>query len=394
MIFHVHYTFSKNSGEIRRIQNINNDLALTLSDDVIEIAFISTVLFLKRKKYKFKLNDNIKKKYYIPRIPLSNSNVFALKIDNIWTSFILLILYIFYKPQYIISEFSISYRSLLFIPKHTIKIIDIHGALKEEYEYNNIHWNHKLALYYDSLEKLGLEKSSYVICQSDVMKRHLIQKYNLINNNIYIYRCAADINLFYYAPNIRDTVRKEIGVNDSDILFVYSGGMHKWQKIEESLAFFELFYKEHKHCYFLILTLQIDYLNHLINEKFSNINDRIIIKSVSNKDVCKYLNAADVAFLLRDNVIMNAVASPTKLSEYMACGLSIISTSVAKLWLNNNLKYVFNIEERSINELPDFIKRTNHYEIAEFASKFLSLDYDKQQISNLIRNAKSKQHIN
>ena len=46
--FHIHYTFAENSGEVRRIKNINKDLAQKLSNEVYEISFISIAHFIKR----------------------------------------------------------------------------------------------------------------------------------------------------------------------------------------------------------------------------------------------------------------------------------------------------------------------------------------------------------
>ncbi len=392
MIFHVHYSFSENSGEIRRIKNIDRDLALSLSNDVVEIAIISPLLFFKRKVNRFKLNNRIRKKYYLPTFPFSYSNPLAMRFDSVWCSLLILILYLIYKPQCIISEYSIGYKSLRFIPKSVITIIDAHGAMREEYEYSCPKINHKIALYYDFLENKGMKNCSYIVCQSDEMKRHLIRKYDLDEEKIFVYRCAADKNLFYYSPSVRQETRKILGLKDDTTLFIYSGGIHKWQKVDDSLYIFKQFLEINDNSIFLILTLQINQLKEIINNNFTDISDKIIIRSVPNNEVYRYLNAADVAFLLRDSVVLNAVASPTKLSEYMACGLPIISTSVASLWLNN-FKYVFNIETNDIKELASFINNQKRSNIAEFAYKYLSIDYDRQQIARLVQDAKSKHNI-
>ena len=46
MIIHFHYSARENSGEIRRIKNIDKDVALKLSKEVVEVAFISSIVCL------------------------------------------------------------------------------------------------------------------------------------------------------------------------------------------------------------------------------------------------------------------------------------------------------------------------------------------------------------
>lgn len=62
---------------------------------------------------------------------------------------------------------------------------------------------------------------------------------------------------------------------------------------------------------------------------YVNLYGKVQVRSVSNEDVYKYLNASDFGILFRDDVIMNNVASPSKFAEYVLCGLpTIISKGV------------------------------------------------------------------
>jgi hypothetical protein len=62
-----------------------------------------------------------------------------------------------------------------------------------------------------------------------------------------------------------------------------------------------------------------------------NDHDFRIIK-VPHEAVPAHLNAADIGFLIRDDCVVNRVASPTKLGEYLSCGLPVIVGSVSLLW--------------------------------------------------------------
>lgn len=204
MIIHFHYSARENSGEIRRIKNIDKDVALKLSKDVVEVAFISSKDFFKKNYSFFKLNDKVQIKKYFPVLPFFYSSAISKWLNSYWTSFIIWIMAIKYKPQYVIGEYDISYQSMKFLPKHISMIIDVHGATKEEYEYNNIHISKLLINFFDRIQKKGIEKAKYIICQSVAMKRLLVSKYPSVNpDKFYVYRCGVDTNLFFYDDTLR-----------------------------------------------------------------------------------------------------------------------------------------------------------------------------------------------
>lgn len=390
MLIHFHYSFYQNSGEIRRIKNIDRDLAFSLSDKVVEIAFISPVLYLNRKKEFFQLDSRIQKKYYVPMLPFSLSRLAFKKLNSFWMSVVLFAFSFIYKPKYIIGEYSICWQSLRFISSKIKCIIDVHGAIREEYEYSSSRPDTKIALYYDYLEEHGMAKAKYIVCQSDEMKSYLLKKYSFLEEDIlFVYKCSANLDIFHLDNLQRDIIRFKLGILKEQILFVYSGGFHKWQRIEDSLYYFSVFNNIYKESKFLILTLDEIAARNLVLESYFQISDRVIIKSVAHSEVCSYLNAADVAFLLRDNIVLNAVASPTKLAEYMACGLPVISTSVSRCWLSE-VDFIFNVEDLEIGKLYEFIKGLKRTEISEYAKLNLSLDKDIEQIRLLLKNESSK----
>jgi len=393
MIFHIHFSYLQNSGEIRRIKNINKDLAFRLSNDVIEIAFISIFHFIHLRKYKFLLNEEIKHKYYIPVLPFSYGKYFFKALNSFWVSFCLLIIYLLKKPSYIIGEFSIAWQALRFIPKHTKCIIDVHGATREEYDYSTSGKKHdeRFSRYFDFLEERGMKRAVYVVCQSTEMKRFLLKKYPFLKEEkLYVYKCSADSRLFFYSPEIRQSMRKQLELEKSQKLFIYSGGLHKWQRFEDTLKFFSNYKQQHPNSKYLILTLNKEEALSIIENKYTHLINDCIVKSVDNKEVHRYLNAADIAFLLRDNVIMNAVASPTKLSEYLCCGLPIISSQVAKKWIDND-KFIF-YEDFDIKTLDSFLENVNREDIATYAKEMMTLETDRKQMQLLINNERAKQN--
>jgi hypothetical protein len=70
---------------------------------------------------------------------------------------------------------------------------------------------------------------------------------------------------------------------------------------------------------FLILTPDIDYFDKIIQA--SNRLSTIELKSVEPHKVSQEYKSAHFGFILRDDIIVNQVACPTKLIEYLESGL-------------------------------------------------------------------------
>lgn len=386
-ILHFHYTVRENSGEIRRIKNINRFVAGRLSDEIIELEFYPPKWrsYVRSSEGKFLLSEKVRKKYY----KLIINRIFWL--SKWYSSLVVGLLCWRYKPEYIIGEYGTAARSMHLVKKFSSKtktIIDVHGASPEEYEYvYKDNMSRAKYLHIEDTERYGVKKADYIICQSEEMKRHLITKYGADASKITSYKCGVDMNVFSLDSERRVLMRRQLGIGEKEIVFVYSGGMMKWQKIEETLILFRDFHADNPNSRLLMLTLDASTLAQIVEQlNLKEIEKAMIVKTVSMNEVPDYLNAADVAFLLRDNVIMNAVASPTKLGEYMACGLPIITNEVAKKWTTPEAIdfLVFAEKEENLNEaIISVIKKTNKKAIREYAGKYLSVEKDTKNISQL-----------
>lgn len=386
MILHFHHSLGPNSGDVKRISNIDREFSNFYNDKTIEVVFCpSRKLGRVKGKDFFKLSENTKKKYCIPLIPHAN------RLNPYYESLILTLLCLIHRPKVIIGE--------MFFPKKLVewgKIVcphikvfaDIHGAVVDENLYVNPSINKKKLDSIRETDQYTTQAADYVLCQSDEMKRYIESNYDVLPEKICVYRCGYDANLFKLNNSVRLQTRKELGIGENDILFVYSGGLHKWQKVDDSLRLFNNYHHYNSKSKMLILTGDGDMLSEMMSqEEFSSIRDAVISTSVPFQSVPAYLNACDVAFLIRDNHVMNAVASPTKLAEYLACGLPVISSEVSKYWVEHEAEeYLLMADSKSINEdIDDVLSQLNKNNIASYAINHLSLNIDRLNIKKFLQ---------
>lgn len=384
-IVHFHFCPNKDAGDTRRVKNIDNYVANKLSDKIIEVQFYS--VWQRRRVLSlpyFTISEHVSKKYMVPLL-------FKYRLVRDWYSSLRIALICRkYKAEYVIGEFSTSsyaMRLMKLISPNTKLIVDVHGAVAEEYKYGNPSFNEKWYRTLITDEKRSFETTDYIICQSEEMKRYICDNSNCKSNKIAVFKCGVDTELFYIDTNARKQLRNELEFADNDVVFVYSGAIQKWQKIESTLHLFADYHAYNKNSKLLILTREVEQLNHLLEaEQLEYLKESMVVRSLTLNEVPKYLNAADVAFLIRDNAIMNAVASPTKLAEYLACGLPIISSEVSKKWTTPEASefIIYSDGEENINEkIESIVRNSDKNRISEYAKANLSIEEDLRNINRI-----------
>lgn len=242
-------------------------------------------------------------------------------------------------------------------------LTDIRGVSKEEveiYSASNILlkitkvWNYNLAL-------RALKKDKKIFAVSAALKNYLITKHKLKGANIFINSCVVDNN-FNYISEAREQIRKELNLAVEDILIVFStGGVAGWQSNETILKLANSGFK--------VLNLS----------KTLVLHENIITKFISYKEMPDYLSSADIAFIWRDDNIVNQVSSPVKFSEYIACGLPVIHNGTVDLinYVTSTLKcglLIGYIDELSLAKIKDLISKTNRPKLSETGQSLFGLE--------------------
>lgn len=201
-------------------------------------------------------------------------------------------------------------------------IFDMRGLLPEERVWCGL-WKENGFGYRISkiLEKLLIVKASCVVVVSRAFEKYI--KNISLSTNVSVIPNCVDTDVFSFDSEIRESVRQKLGVGNKFVL-IYSGSMQVWHSLPELLVFFVNFKEHMANAYFLILSYEH---KNEINEEMTRrgvSSDDYSVMSVHPQDVPKYLQASDLAVILMNENIVTKVCSPTKFSQYLACGVPVV----------------------------------------------------------------------
>ncbi len=205
---------------------------------------------------------------------------------------------------------------LLFLNKKNI-ILDFHGVVPEELEFMNKKFK---SFIYNIVEKIAVRYSKHIIFVTESMKNYIANKYKLNSYKSHILNIFSK-NVFRTVNTDKiDSLRDKYKINEEDVVFIYSGNTQKWQNIDLMLSCISKI-KNVKNYKFIILTGEIEIIKNKL-EEFSLLDqNNIIIDTVSPEELGNFYTIAHYGFVLRDEHILNSVANPTKLVEYMWYGI-------------------------------------------------------------------------
>ncbi len=252
----------------------NNLFIITenLSNGVIQSQVLSHIIFLKKKK----ICNFILLVCYWTEDQIKSSKNLSLKLEKRIDSKIFFLKLL--PPKLIFSDFINKKRITNFILKKDFKINYIHARtdfcaiiasdLKRKinarliwdcrgYAPAEIDYNENKSINF--IKKFLLEKRFINACKvSDkvivvsIFLRNKIQK--IKKNNIFVIPSVASSSLFNFNKEKRKIMRKRLKIKKSQIVFVYSGGLQKYQMFDETINFFKSIRKTKKDSLLLVLT--------------------------------------------------------------------------------------------------------------------------------------------
>lgn len=219
-----------------------------------------------------------------------------------------------YKYIYIHSIYMYS-RIYKYIRNGQKTILDFHGVVPEELFYNKKYLS---SMYYSYVEKKAAKNINFIIFVTEAMANYFSKKHPKSKAVSQIFPIIAKNTL----------VEKETDINSmrlnikNPVIFIYSGNIQKWQNVPEMFNFIKMHDREN-HVY-IFLSREKEYFMNIVNTEFRAIKNRFILDSVLPKELYKYYSIAHYGFLIRDDNILNKVACPTKMLEYLFYGITPI----------------------------------------------------------------------
>jgi glycosyltransferase involved in cell wall biosynthesis len=271
-------------------------------------------------------------KYHILNIPYIRFP-FADAIGR-WMSSLLVTLVLLFKGgtnAIIFCEMSSSGWPLLMYKKyfHPKIIVDIHGTMDEIIQFEPL--NDRTITTYCRLvndELRILRAADATITVSHKMRSEYEKRYGFKLANNSVLPTSVDTDVFYFDDKVRNEVREKLLIADN-FVFIYSGGMSKWQCIEETVAFYKTIQNDHRFLALRPILLLLVWDEHFRLQPLLvkyGIKEGAYCLRVEHEAVARYLMAADAGIIFRENVSTNIVSSPTKVGEYLNSGLPVLCT--------------------------------------------------------------------
>lgn len=231
------------------------------------------------------------------------------------------------------------YGSLMALPAYWLgtTITDLHGVVPEELAFNDKPWR---ARFFNLVERIALQRSDAVVYVTSAMRQHYQYKYG---------KNSAENYFIAILPKILDERSRFEKVMDSkrdSKAVVYAGGLQSWQNVPlmiTSAAAAPQFR-------FVFLSGEAAAFKHLA--VIGKVIDFICI-SVQPDQVPNYYLSCTYGFVLRDPVLLNQVACPTKLVEYLHWGvIPIVLTAQVGDFASLGFAFV-SLDKFCSGDLPD-----------------------------------------
>jgi hypothetical protein len=188
--------------------------------------------------------------------------------------------------------------------RHGPLVLDLHGAVPEEAELEpQSSHTQQLKL----LETWAVLEADALVHVTDRMRQHIVQKYP--------WTAAQQV----VCPLFRWTARPTIPAEKRGNAIVYAGGTQPWQQVHRivehavaALPFYRI----------VILTPDpMTFCRHFSTKGVVADGDRLTVRSAQPAEVWDVYAQSRFGILYREDNVINRVACPTKLAEYLHFGL-------------------------------------------------------------------------
>lgn len=163
-----------------------------------------------------------------------------------------------------------------------------------------------------------------ILCVSNRMKEFIVDHYPGVADKIAVVPCCVDMPEVEALEQSRHLNRLNLAL-DGKFAVAYCGSAAKWQRPVETGRVFLQIKRAQEDAHLLIFTAQQEAMRQACAHAGISERDRTLL-TIPHAEMPGYLAACDVGLLIRDEHIVNQVASPVKFAEYLASGLPVLLT--------------------------------------------------------------------
>ncbi len=211
------------------------------------------------------------------------------------------------------------------LPK-TKLVFDCRGLLADENVdagyWTTDRFEYKLVKRY---EKRLFKRADGVVVLTEALRRIIDERRWIEPNAITeVIPCCVDLERFKFDPRAREKTRRELAFEDR-LVVVYSGSLGGWYKEAEMASFLgQLRQRSSRKIGVLVLTHQdpSGFRALLANEGFAG--DDFVFRKAAPREMAGFLSAGDLALSFIMSCFSKLGSSPTKVAEYLACGLPVV----------------------------------------------------------------------
>jgi len=200
------------------------------------------------------------------------------------------------------------------------------------------------------------------------LRAYVEEKLGLHNSSTWVIPSSARVDIFRYDAERRTQMRQKL--NLKCFVLGYSGSLSPWQKVDKVMDILNYIRRTGCQATLLLLTRDTEKAKRLAEEKGCMAFTRIL--SCDYHQLGDHIMCFDVGFLLRDRMMLNHVASPTKFAEYMLCGVpAFISAGIGDL---ENI-----VQSQKVGVLVHDL--SDDGEIGRVVDQLLQMRFDRKSIS-------------
>lgn len=236
----------------------------------------------------------------------------------------------------------------------------------------------------NKLEKFALNRSKICFCVSNTQKQYYEQLYHLKLDSKCIVMPCFNTKLHkqsFYAHN-----------KYQNNIFCYIGSLAVWQCFEQTVAFYaKIEMMSQDKCFLKVYTKDIEKAKTII-ETYNVRN--FWIGYLPHNELNQALADCKFGFILRENNIVNNVATPTKMSTYLANGIIPIFSECIKdfTYLVDKYKFFISLSEQN-NNICKVLELMEHNiqfeEVYKEYNKVFNEYYNEDIYINQIQNLKN-----